>query len=165
MYKRQPGILREFPSAQIVLACRPKTPRAHLVEAQLRDRLQTEPRVRIAGEISDMRALLAASSVVVLPADTTYAKADLPLVLLEALAEGTPIVVSDRPPLTEILQDDVGLAVPPSAPLPLANAVARILGDPERRATMSANARKLARARFSAKVMAAEYERLYSELL
>lgn len=160
-----PEILREFPSAQIVLACRPKTERAQRAEAALRELARNEPRLRFCGEVPDMRALLAASAVVALPADTVYAKADLPLVLLEALAEGTPIIVSDRPPLSEILQDEVGLAVPPSAPAALAAAVVALLGDPTRRALMSLRARALARSHFSAEAMAAAYERLYAELL
>jgi glycosyltransferase involved in cell wall biosynthesis len=159
-----PAILRAVPSARVVLACRPKTSRAAVVERDLRERVRGEGRVLFAGEVPDMRALVAASSVAVLPAESTYAKTDLPLVLLEALAEGVPIVVGDVPPLSEILQDEVGVAVPPGSPEALAGAAIRLLRDAARRAELSARARSLARARFSAEAMAREYERLYREL-
>lgn len=158
-------ILRTLPKATVVFACRPKTEASQQVLARLRDRVHHEPRVRFCGEVSDMRALLAASAVVVLPADTTYAKADLPLVLLEALAEGVPVIVSDRPPISEVLQGDVGLAVPPSAPGALAAAVIRVLTEPQRRAVLSRNARVLAETTFSAAAMARAYDRIYAELL
>jgi phosphatidylinositol alpha-1,6-mannosyltransferase len=160
-----PAILRAAPEARVVLACRPKTPAARTAEAALRERLGGERRVLFAGEVSDMRALVAESAVAVLPAETTFAKTDLPLVLLEALAEGVPVVVSDRPPLAEILQDDVGLAVPPAAPEALAQAALSLLGDPVRRAAMGGRARALAATRFSAAAMARAYDELYADLL
>ena len=158
-------ILRTVPKAMVVLACRPKTEASHLALARLRERVRDEPRVRFCGEVADMRALLAASHVVVLPAETTYAKSDLPLVLLEALAEGVPVIVSDRPPISEVLAGDVGLAVPPSAPGALAAAVIRVLTNPARRQILSANARRVAETTFSAERMGAAYERIYADLL
>jgi phosphatidylinositol alpha-1,6-mannosyltransferase len=158
-------ILRAVPKAQVVLACRPKTPQAAVVETRLREIVHGEPRVRFAGEVDDMRALLATSAVVVLPAETTYAKSDLPLVLLEALAEGVPIIVADRPPIVEVLQGDVGLRVPPAAPGALAAAVRALLADDVRRTSLGRSARTVAEACFSAETMARAYDRVYGELM
>jgi phosphatidylinositol alpha-1,6-mannosyltransferase len=160
-----PDIFREHPRARIVLACRPKTAAAREVESSLRARIAGEPRILFAGEVADMRALLATSALVALPAETTYAKTDLPLVLCEALAEGVPIVVGDVPPLSEILADDVGLAVPPGRAAPLAAAVIELLGDAQRRRRLGQNARALAAERFSGEAMASSYRSVYREII
>jgi glycosyltransferase involved in cell wall biosynthesis len=160
-----PAILRGAPSARVVVAARPKTRAAGPLEAKLRGLVEGERRVLFVGEVPDMRALLAASSVVVFPAERVFAKTDIPIVLLEALAEGVPVVVADRPPLAEILQDEVGLAVPPASPEALADAVLSLLRDAKRRKALSARARILAAGPFSVRAMAAAYDRVYRELL
>jgi glycosyltransferase involved in cell wall biosynthesis len=160
-----PEILRGAPGARVIVAARPKTRAAVGVEAELRALAQGEPRVIFAGELPDMRALVAASTVVVFPAERIFAKTDLPIVLLEALAEGVPLVVGDRPPLVEILQDEVGVGVTPGVPEALAEATLSLLQDQERRLAMGRRARALAAGPFGAPTMAAAYDCVYRELL
>lgn len=149
-----------------VFACRAKTPRAAEKEARIKEMLGScRERVRFAGEVDDMPALLAASAVVALPAESLYAKMDIPLVLLEALALGIPIVVADVPPLGEILRAPCGVAVPPAAPEPLAEALSSLLLSPERRRKLGEAGRALVQEHHLAPVMAGRYEALYDEVL
>jgi len=63
------------------------------------------------------------------------------LVAIEAMAAGCPLVASDVGGLSEILADDRGVLVPPGDAAALADAVARLLGDNERRAELTAKAK------------------------
>ena len=55
--------------------------------------------------------------------------------LLEAMACGTPVVSSDRTSLAEVV-GDAGVLVDPTDPAALADAIAGVLGSPERAADL-----------------------------
>jgi glycosyltransferase involved in cell wall biosynthesis len=65
----------------------------------------------------------------------------LGVVLLEALACGTPVVASDVGGIPDIVTRDVGALVPPADPSCLRDAIVRILRSPELWAEFSTNAR------------------------
>jgi len=156
------------PAPMFVLACRPKQ-RESLDEAARIERILGDAgirsSVRILGEVDDMLALLGACDLCVLVAESLYAKMDLPLVLLEAMALGVPLVVSDRPPLCELLQDEVGLSVPPADPEALAAAMTRLLGDRELLGRLGASAKNAAARRYGIEQVSSAYEDLYQSLL
>jgi phosphatidylinositol alpha-1,6-mannosyltransferase len=159
----------EHPEARFALACRAKTPHGAQVLAQVHARaaaLGLSGRLDTLGVVDDMEALLAAVDAVVLSVDTLYAKIDVPLVLLEAMALGTPAIVSDLPSLAElpVLGEGV-LAVPRSDPGALAAAMAGLLRDPVRLAMMGQAAAQMVVHHFDAREMTAHYERLYEEIL
>jgi phosphatidylinositol alpha-1,6-mannosyltransferase len=158
-----PALLRAVPDAQVVFACRAKTP----ASAKARDVIERATSafgesVRHVGEIDDMHALLAASRVVAFPVDDLYGKVDLPLVLLEAMALGVPLVLARGGPL-----ESLGMArfVEPGDDEALADELATLLrSDGAARAEGEAG-RKLYRARFTPEAVAPRYEALYAELL
>jgi phosphatidylinositol alpha-1,6-mannosyltransferase len=112
--------LWEHTEADFVFACRIKRPPSLEREAHFKRMLAAAHRagrVHFLREVDDMRALLAGAQVVALPSESTYAKMDIPLVVLEALAEQTPVILADVSPLREALgevpQEGGGLLVPP----------------------------------------------------
>jgi len=146
----------------LVLAGRDKTPAAAEVRARLERRasdLGLSARVRFAGTVEDMPALLAASSGVLFPARSLYAKSDVPIVLLEAWRSARPVWASDLPPLSELTQ---GLdAVLPGEPAAWAEAVRRI---PAEGASLGAAGRVRLLDRYTARGMRAAYDALYDEV-
>ena len=75
----------------------------------------------------------------------------LPTVILEAMAEGTPVIGSSHAGIAEAIEDDrTGLLVPPGDPRAIAEAVASLVAEPARRRALGAAARRAARERFSA---------------
>jgi glycosyltransferase involved in cell wall biosynthesis len=107
-----------------------------------------------------MPGLIASAAAVLFPASTLHAKTDVPLVLLEAWRESVPVLVSDLPPLSELV-DGVTPALPPD--------VARWT-DAVRRLPGSAAAwGRLGRARlderFHARTCAARYAEIYRQLV
>lgn len=152
---------------RFVLACRFKQEASREVRARLEAEVAAAgaaERVHFLDEVDDMRPLLALAHVHVQPAGNLYAKMDLPLVLLESLREGVPLVVADRAPLNELLADDVGLAVPPEDGSALAAAIERLLDDPAQRQTLAENARRAAAERYGLARLGRDYAALYDEL-
>ncbi len=164
-----PAVLARCPAARIVFAVRPKTPRANELEAALRARVAAEPavmgRVRFVGVVADMPALIEAAAVQTLPAESTYAKMDIPIVLLESLRAGVPVVVADAAPIRETVEPGGGLVVPPNDPAALAAALGDLLTDPARRTALGAAGQQAVRDHWSAERMAERYVELYRDLL
>ncbi len=129
---------------------------AHLIDAM--KRLVEPPRLSILGDGSERKALEAQSSglgervtfhgwVDLEQVPTHLAAADLlvlptlsegfPNVILEAMAAGLPVVVTNILGIPEIVDDGVnGLLVPPEDPAALAEAIEKLLGDPNLRERM-----------------------------
>jgi phosphatidylinositol alpha-1,6-mannosyltransferase len=103
MARAAPELLAAHPEATVILACRPKTPRAREVEQRLRaDLAPLGRRVIFAGQLPSLPALLASCRAVLFPVDDLYGKVDLPLSLLEAQALGVPVIALQEGPLREL---------------------------------------------------------------
>jgi phosphatidylinositol alpha-1,6-mannosyltransferase len=156
------------PGARFALACRPKTPSAALVADGLQRRVERVglgDAVRFLGVVDDMPALLGAATAVVLPVDTLYAKVDLPIVLLEAMALGTPTVVSDLPSLSELAGLGQGTrVVKRSDPDALATTLCALAESASTVARLGRGARATIQSHFRLDAMAASYEAIYRDL-
>ncbi|HEY1957561.1 MAG TPA: glycosyltransferase family 4 protein [Polyangiaceae bacterium] len=154
-------VLRAVPGARFVFACRDKGQDVARYEAGLREALRgLEPYVRIVGRVDDMHALLAAAAVVAFPVDDLYGKVDLPIVLLEAMALGTPLVLASGGPLDEL----PGAKVAPRDRAALADTLIRLLLDHAERDALADLGRRVFRQRHTPEVVGAQYDALYVEL-
>lgn len=137
-------------------------------EGPLREELESAiasrdlgPRVILTGQRGDVPALLAALDALVIPSRWE----GLPIVLLEAMARGCPIVASRVGGIPDAVRDArEGLLVPPGDPDALAAALARLLASPELRRELGANAARRARERYDAAATMRAYEALYDDL-
>jgi glycosyltransferase involved in cell wall biosynthesis len=88
------------------------------------------------------------------------------LVLVEAMAAGRPVVASAVGPISEIVVDGVtGLLVPPGDPDALAEAIVRLLQDPELAAALGRAGRARVERELRVDTMVTRTEALYDELL
>ncbi len=88
-----------------------------------------------------------------------------PMVAIEAMAAGIPVVASAVGGLTGIVADgETGILVPPGDAAALRSAIQQLLGDPLLRARMGAEGRKRA-ASYSANVVVAAWEQVYQEVV
>jgi glycosyltransferase involved in cell wall biosynthesis len=85
--------------------------------------------------------------------------------LLEAQACGVPQVATDVGGAREAVVPATGILVPPRDPARLADALAALLRDPERRAAMAAASQARHRERFTSERMVAETAALYDRVL
>ncbi|WP_072803652.1 glycosyltransferase family 4 protein [Rhodococcoides yunnanense] len=101
-----------------------------------------------------MRCLYQRASVVALALRPTISGSGL-TVVLEAMASGRPVVVTDNPGMADYVEDGVtGVLVPGGDADALADAIAALLTDPERAAAMGHAAAARVRSQFTSSVMA-----------
>jgi glycosyltransferase involved in cell wall biosynthesis len=126
------------------------------VEAEIR-RLGLAERVELAGERDDVPQLLAASDVFVLASRSE----GLPVSVLEAMAAELPVAASAVGGLAELVDDgETGILVPAGDEVALAEALRRLVADPELRRKLGAAGRARAEAEFDL----AEFRRAHLEL-
>ncbi len=134
------------------------------LESQIRDLvtdLCLDDIVTLTGYRSDATEVMAAFDVFVLASKYE----GLPVALMEALALGLPIVATAVGGVGEALTDGVdAILVPPSDPVSLAVALAELVVDPDRRASLGTASRALAES-FDMRKAASEIEAIYSSLL
>jgi glycosyltransferase involved in cell wall biosynthesis len=159
-----PALARAAPDALFVFACRAKTSRAGEARAEIAARIEAAKltdRVRDVGEIDDLPALMAASSVIAFPVDDLYGKVDLPLVLLEAMALGVPLVLARGGPLETI---STARFVDSGDASALASELAELLTNDGEARAHAARGRDYYFTHFTPPVVAAQYDDLYEEL-
>ncbi len=151
----------------LAMACRTKTPQAKAAEAALRARvteLKLDAHVTWLGETSHIHALLATADVVCLPSTDLYAKMDYPLVLLEAMSLGRPVIVAKRSAAEEIAEGNAAIAIDANGEA-LAHEVETLLASDALSDALGARAVVAVKQRYSHHVMAAAYEDLYDRML
>ena len=149
------------PAATLVLVGDDGGERAR-VEQRVRAR-GLEPRVRLTGHLAD-ESLLAAgfreARVFVLPSQYEA----FGLVLLEAMAQGTPVVASRVGGIPEFVEDGTGgLLFPPGDVAALANALLSLWDDPDRRAKLGASGRDVVVPRYTWDRVVDALEAVYRE--
>jgi glycosyltransferase involved in cell wall biosynthesis len=128
------------------------------------DRAGVADRVRWLRQVDDMPQLIAACRLTALVARQLNGKMDLPLVLLESLAMGRPIIVSDEPPLSEALLGG-GFAVPFGDAEALAAAFTALLDDPDLNRRMATAGRRRVRELADPRRAAEAYGLVYDRAL
>ena len=111
---------------------------------------------------SDIGPFLRSLDVFVLP--SRYE--GLPLVLLEAMATGAPVVAADVGAVSEaIVPGESGLLVPPDDAPALVAGIGQLLGDQEARERLGSRAREMWRSQFTAERMQESYVDLFTRLV
>lgn len=124
--------------------------------------LGIESRVHLLGSRSDLSSIYPAFDIFVLPSDVEA----FPMVLLEAMACGLPIVATDVGDSAQIIEDRVsGRIVEPGNPDLLNRILNELLEDQATAQRLARAARERVAARFSSERMARSYLACYEHLL
>jgi colanic acid/amylovoran biosynthesis glycosyltransferase len=126
--------------------------------------LSLDGRVRLHGAVSSraVRDALRSADVLLHPSLSE----GIPTVVLEAMACGVPVVVTDCGGVREAVREGVdGFVVPPRDPEALANALAALWADPRLRERMGAAGRERVSSSFTLRSQLDEYAGLYQRLL
>ena len=126
------------------------------------NKLDLQNNFRFLGFRSDIPQILKQLDVFVLSSTSE----GFPLVVLEAMAAGKPVVVTRCGGPEEVIEDGhEGFLVLPGDPEALAGKVSDLLKDPQLGATLGANGRSKGAKQFSLQEMVKEHERLYDRVL
>jgi glycosyltransferase involved in cell wall biosynthesis len=150
-----PRVLREFPRTQVVCAGE------GVLREQLEERVQylgIGKNVRFIGHQTNIEDWLSVCDFTVLP--SFYE--GLPLVAIESLAAGRPMVATAVDGTTEVIfNGKTGLTVPPGDPVQLAVAICKMLRDPELRQSMASAGRLWVMDKFTQKRQVEQTEDCY----
>ena len=155
LLKAAPLIIEAFPRVSIVIAG----------EGDLETDLKKESRdlginknIFFLGPRLDIPLLIKALDLYVLPSLWE----GLPMVLLEAMAAGCPIIATNVGGNSIAIQDKVnGFLVAPADPVALANSIITLLNDPTLMNKYAQSSLDIFKKKFSAEMMAVKYEKLY----
>lgn len=157
-------VATDFPGARLWLVGKDQQA-GGAYETTLRDRvtaLGLEDMTVFWGHRSDVADLMKQMTMLVLPS----AREALPLVLLEAMMLGVPVIASPVGGVPEIVSDGVtGLLVAPGDVKALANAVGRLLGDSALRLRLASAGRAQVEHEFCTERMLGKIREIYSEVL
>lgn len=153
-------LAREIPGLVVVFAYRAKTDRAHAVARDLERRLP-ERHTRFTHTLPDVLALVEEARAVLFPVDDLWGKVDMPIVLLEAMSLGVPVIALDHGPLAEL----GGAIRAPEGTEAWLRATLDLLRQPELRARVIEAQHTAIQQTHEAKAVARRYEALYLELL
>lgn len=118
--------------------------------------------VHFLGNRRDVPDLLAAMDIFVLPSHSE----GVSLAVLEAMAAGLPVIVSEVGGLPEIVrQEETGLLIPPKDPEALARSLARLLEEPGLARRLGQKAREHVQEKYSLERMAQVVNAAYDELV
>ena len=133
-------LVERFPALRVAL-CGEHSDAAYA--AELRERIEAlglTEQVSMPGRLNQSQVMgeIARASLLVLPSWQENA----PMVVAEAMAAGLPVVASNRCGIPDMLEDGVsGVLIEPDQPQALAESIAALLGDDERRRDMGEAAR------------------------
>lgn len=116
---------------------------------------------------ADLPHLLASADGLLVPLDKDKSHLSVPSKLYNFLAAGRPILglATESSEVYQIIRDaDCGLGVPPDDPVRIAAAFRELKNDPNRRARMAENGRRLAEERYSRSSVVAAFEKLIAGL-
>ena len=117
--------------------------------------------IHFTGQRRDVEEILAAVDIVA----NASTREGHPLVVLEAMAAGRPIVATSVGGTPECVTDDVtGFLVPPARPGPLADRISYLLDHHEKRLSFAENGRTCVAQKFSLSAMIEKTERSYLDL-
>ena len=155
-------------AAQAILLVKPKTTFVIYGDGPYQAELETlaaalgiAARVQFAGHQADMAAVLKSLDVFVLPS----LREGMPMALLEAMAAGVAVVATPVGGVRRaVIHGKTGLLVAPRSEKELADAVLRLLSEPEFAKRLAAAGQQHVAGQFSSARMAAQYVALYREL-
>ncbi len=155
-------LLHAKTQARFVLVGEPDVGNPSSISVEMLNGWVKEGSIEWWGWQSNMQKVFASCHIVCLP---SFGEG-MPTVLLEAASSARPIVATDVPGCRDVVVDGVnGLLVPPGDPTALAQALERLIADPDTRQRMGQAGRELMVQRFSIEVVNEATYRLYLQLL
>jgi glycogen(starch) synthase len=163
-----PEVLRAVPEARFVLigSDRPHCPggRTHAQYLEQDFPADVRRQVTLAGRLPQLEVGRWLQTADLFVAPSRYES--FGLIFLEAMRWATPVIGTTAGGIPEVVEDEQsGVLVPPESPQALSAAIARLLNDPARRASLGAAGRRRVEQEFSVDRMASRVAEFYQEVI
>lgn len=165
--KALPRIFETIPNVKFIFACRSYFKHQFTARNKFVERLKRTHyfnSVFFLESLDSMKDLIITTDILLFPMREVTKKSDIPIILLEALALETPIIITNIPPLNEIMKEEAGIFVPVGSPKSIADAVIQLLSDSKLREKMGRQGRMVVEKFFSSDAQARQYFEIYSEI-
>jgi glycosyltransferase involved in cell wall biosynthesis len=161
-------VVDEDAKIHFVFACPIRKPADTTVRQEVQQKIHgwgLSDSVSFVGEVENFStSLLNACDMLAYPVARMTGKIDTPLTILEAMSTEMPIILTDLPPLNEVLQAPAGIVVPVGNEKAFAHAIIELSNDENLRREMGQIGREVVEAHYNLAAMAQAYEDLYDEL-
>ncbi len=114
--------------------------------------------------VPDMPSLYNSADVIAFPVVDLKGKFDVPLIIVEAYACGTPVILSDLPQFSEFSNPDICVTIKAGSGTAFAESMAYLKDNPSECERLGQNARRYVKDHFDLKNTACQYEEIYSQL-
>ena len=114
--------------------------------------------------VPDMPSLYNSADVIAFPVVNLNGKFDVPLIIIEAYACGTPVILSDLPQFSEFSNPDICVSIEAGSGEKFTESMAYLKNNPLECERLSQNARRYVKDHFDLKKTALQYEEIYSQL-
>lgn len=153
---------------KLILACRIKSKEDQKEKQRLQEKVKKrglEKKILFPDFCQDMPGLYNVSDVNLFPVQKMTGKFDIPYVIIEAMACGKPVIISDLPVLQEFIRhNQTGLITPGTNPKKLAEQIKELANNQELTQKISKNAREYVEDNFDINKTARKYEEIYHQL-
>ena len=165
-----PQLIKRYPALKLILACRLKSPQDAEKKKEVQKKiaeLRLTSKVIYLETFPEMNQLYNSADIFIFPAKEMTGKFDLALTVLEAMASGLPVIISDIQPLTEVIQypdSALTLANTERTPRELTLKILKVLQNNKLANKLKVNARKNAESFFDIKECTKKYQQLYKKV-
>ncbi len=152
---------------KIIFACRVKNKEDAEKKEEVREKLKEKGLLDIARfpeTFTTLEKMLNASDLVIFPVRDMKGKFDVPLAVIEAMACGKPVIISDLPILKEFANDENSVIIKSGDAEELKNAILGLCQNKEKREIIGKNARIFTEENFDIKKIAEQYKKIYEKL-
>ncbi|MDX1766233.1 MAG: glycosyltransferase family 4 protein [Candidatus Saccharimonadales bacterium] len=166
--KSLPDLVDAIPNLKMIFACRIKNQNDKQAKASLIEHFQKEgleKHVVFTDTEHDMAAFYNSCDIVLFPVTDMSGKFDIPLIIVEAMACGKPLIVSDLKTFSEFTFPDTALIVKAGDHNDFVQGVIKLHTKPDLSKELAKNARQYVLDNFDIKKIAKAYEKLYTSLL
>lgn len=161
-------VSKKIPEARLSLAVRVKNEKDALKKEEVIEKLTQE---NILDKVSfhdsgsyKMSDIYNLSDISIFPASNMKGKFDIPLAVIEAMACGKPVIISDLPILKEFSNENNSVNIKKDSPQELAGAIIELYKNKEKRETLGKNASQYVHENFNIQKSAREYTEIYNKL-
>jgi len=152
---------------KIIFACRVKNEKDRQKKKEIEKILAEKglaDLVRLPDTFTTMEKVFNLSDAVIFPVRDMKGKFDVPLAVIEAMACGKPVIISDLPILREFTDDQNSVIIKSGDRAQLMDAISNLYGQKAKREEIGKNAREFIAENFDIKKVAMRYGEIYKNL-